>query len=119
MTKNVELFDVGRWESWEVEAFIIIQNILKFRVWSKVRCCFYLRLKNIEKRVKINNLMNTTKLIKINLNFCFLLAEQPLKKAVYSCVVNVSFFKASAPERQSVGLSRVSDEESASTSFSR
>ena len=33
--------------------------------------------------------MNTTKLIKLNLNFCFLLAEQPLKKAVYSCVVNV------------------------------
>ena len=82
MTKNVELFDVGRWESWEGETFIIIQNILKFRVWSKVRCSFYLRLKNIEKRVKINNLMNTTKLIKINLNFCFLLAEQPLKKAV-------------------------------------
>lgn len=64
--------------------------------------------------------MNTTKLIKLNLNFCFLLAEQPLKKAVYSCVVNVSFFKASAPEkRQSVGLSRVSDEESESTSFSK
>ena len=52
--------------------------------------------------------MNTTKLIKLNLNFSFLLAEQPLKKAVYGCVliVIVSFFKASASERQSVGLTK-------------
>ena len=89
MTKKVELFVVGRWESWEIHLLSYKIIILKFRVWSKVRCCFYLKLKNIEKSVKIKNLMNTTKLIKLNLNFCFLLAEQPLKKAVYSCVVNV------------------------------
>jgi len=49
--------------------------------------------------------MNTTKLIKLNLNFSFLLAEQPLKRAVYSCVVIHHFSKrALQKDNQSVCL---------------